>query len=177
MAQSRRPSSNKPQRPPPLSGYQAQYERVVRCLARVTRTPYRDAADLQDDYLTFFMHSWHLNEHINNDISLPEPGRNQIVDAVQGDPDLTLCQDIANGCKHCVFKPGSPTTMSITERVMGGPMAHYPLVEDEQGHHHRAHDLANRLAAKWETLLKTAGLAVPSVSAIVSRYEKRQADR
>jgi len=52
------------------------------------------------EFITFFMHCWHLKDHIKNDDAFPSGQRDKVVKAAHECPELKICQALANGLKH-----------------------------------------------------------------------------
>lgn len=82
---------------PPLTGWQAQYERMQRSYARLSES-HVSSIDYDDDLQHFFQDCWHLKDWIKNDglVRLTSDIENE----VQSHKVLRIVADLANGCKH-----------------------------------------------------------------------------
>jgi hypothetical protein len=111
----------------PLGGYAAQYKRMVRQLLHASPAS-PDPVAAEDQFITFFMHCWHLKDHVKNDASLLQAQRTKAEDLAHACPQLQACQAIANGLKHCVAKPATMTGGKAIIAIADAPVVYHPLV-------------------------------------------------
>ena len=82
---------------PSLTGWQAQYGRLVRSRERLNR-PYKSSVEYDDDLQHYFQDCWHLKDWIKND---PSAGLGTLIEGeVQAHKALRIVADLANGSKH-----------------------------------------------------------------------------
>jgi len=83
---------------PNLTGWRAQYDRMLRGLSRLRRG-YGSSVEYQDDLQHFFQDCWHLKEWIKND---PESGIAEATmeQEVKANTELRIVGDLATACKH-----------------------------------------------------------------------------
>ncbi len=83
---------------PNLTGWRAQYDRMLRGADRLSR-PYQSSVEYQDDLQHFLQDCWHLKDWIKND---PESGvpAATIEEQVSVNTDLRIVGDLATACKH-----------------------------------------------------------------------------
>ena len=135
-----------------IYGYRAQYARMLRSL-KLAKTQSDQLVEKEYQLITFFLHCWHLKDHIRNDNSLPEDVRIKIVERAHSSPELQICRDLANGLKHFSRKSAEIVgNVSVTVYV-GRGAAYYPMVTYENGAQERAVDVAIAAAKAWETIL------------------------
>lgn len=147
-----------------MYGYRAQYRRMVASLA-VAQREHGNTPQKEDELITFFMHCWHLKDHLRNDPTVERSVRKRLCDAAHKAPALQYARQIANGTKHCEFKYS--VAMKGAHDLTVGPLGSapqartYPLVSMPNGRSSRAIDLAERAAKQWKAILAKGGLAVP----------------
>ena len=146
-----------------MYGYKAQYRRMMDALAAAQRE-HGDTQKKEDELITFFMHCWHLKDHLRNDPTVSQALRVRLTQAVHSAPSLRIAQKIANGTKH--YNLGYSVSMrgahDLTIGPLGGaPQAKtYPGVSLPGGTSERAIVLAERAARQWAAILKKGNLPV-----------------
>jgi hypothetical protein len=119
----------------------------------------------EDELITFFMHCWHLMDHLKNDPTLEGALRKRLCDVAYKAPALQYARKIANGTKHCEFKYS--VAMKGAHDLTVGPLGSapqartYPLVSMPKNRSMRAINLAERAAKQWKAILTKGGLVVP----------------
>lgn len=143
------------------TGYRDQLERMRRALARA-EAPSGNKTEKEDDFVTFFLHCWHLKDWVKHDKHVDEAARAHVHDAVHKDDDLRAVQELANGLKHLVPKKVEMRGHNDLVLVVGdpNPARVHPLVTRKDGTQQRAIDLARRAVARWEAILTAAGLPI-----------------
>ncbi|HWL36691.1 MAG TPA: hypothetical protein VNQ77_10895 [Frankiaceae bacterium] len=142
--------------------WRAQHRRMIRAFGWLhgiaPPTPTFVVADIEDGFITFFMHAWHLKDWLRHD----GLGR-RVERLVQRYPALLLAADLANGVKHLRLTStrtgdvntamtsltfdGDPTDgLSASVRISSGSMK-LDAVE-----------VARDVLSAWEDLLHRAGL-------------------
>lgn len=95
-----------PRSPGAVIGWKPQWERTLRYFA-IAEAPGGDIERKQDEWLTFFLHCWHLSDHIRNDPALSESAHEACKNAArQRGSALAVCHDLAIAAKHfATFQP------------------------------------------------------------------------
>lgn len=144
-----------------MYGYKAHYRRMMEALVLAQRE-HGDKQKKEDELITFFMHCWHLKDHLKNDPSVNLALRTRLVQAVHSAPSLRIAQKIANGTKHYDLKYSVAMrgAHDLTVGPLGGaPQAKtYPRVSLPGGKSERAIVLAERAAKQWLAILKKGKL-------------------
>jgi hypothetical protein len=71
-----------------------------------------------DDIHTFFVHCFHVFDHIKNDPNYTKSNKSKLSEALSK-PEMQLCSDICNGTKHLVrnVAPASGAQPQFTKKV------------------------------------------------------------
>jgi hypothetical protein len=148
MEQERRPRYKQ------VFGFKAQYKRILYAL-EIAQRPEGNLEQKEYEFITFFMHCWHLKDHIKHDDAFSNDKRDRIVKAAENCPDLKICQALANGLKHYVDKTEAQMigNASVTV-VVGSHIENIPRVELADGTRKDAIDIAKSCVKAWEIILK-----------------------
>ena len=106
-----------------MYGYKAQYRRMMDALAAAQRE-HGDTLKKEDELITFFMHCWHLKDHLRNDPTVSQALRVRLTQAVHSAPSLRIAQKIANGTKH--YNLGYSVSMRGAHDLTIGPLGGAP---------------------------------------------------
>lgn len=147
-----------------MYGYRAQYRRMMAYLA-VAQQEHGNTTQKEDELITFFMHCWHLKDHLKHDPTVERSLRDRLCKRAHAAPILRATQKIANGTKHYTLKY-SVAMMSAHDLTVGPlgvrPQAKtYPLVSLPKGQPVRASDVAEMAVMQWKAILTKGGLEVP----------------
>jgi hypothetical protein len=135
-----------------MYGYRAQYRRMAGYLS-IAQREHGNTPQKEDELITFFMHCWHLKDHIQNDPTLDRAVRKHLCDVAHKAPVLRYAQKIANGTKHYELKYS--VAMKGAHDLTVGPLGAapqaktYPLVSMPNGRSIRAIDLAEKAVKQW----------------------------
>ena len=143
-----------------MQGYCAQYARALRYL-KIAEAPSADREVKQDDLVTFFLHCWHLKDHIRKDSRIPGEVSARIVNAAHEDRALKICRQIANGMKHFTAYPLRMEARNDLIAVTGGKnpgTTVYPKITLEGGSERRAVDVARDAMNAWTRILQAEGV-------------------
>jgi hypothetical protein len=146
--------------PSPLGGYARQYARMVRHLHAASPAA-ADRELAEDRFITFFLHCWHLKDHVKNDQAIERVIRDRVHTAVHEAPELMLCRDIANGLKHFIYMEGAMTGGSAIVAVAGSSAVYHPMVRKADGSEVRAFEVAWDAYNRWNVILQESGLSIP----------------
>jgi hypothetical protein len=146
----------------PLYGYKAQYRRMLAYLA-IAERDHGDTTQKEDELITFFLHCWHLKDHVKKDadaIKLKSV-RDRIYDAAHASKVLEHVQKIANCSKHYSFydtamEGGHDLDVQLGDEHAQGKT--FPLVKLPNGSSVRGIVLAKHAATEWEWILMGEGL-------------------
>lgn len=147
-----------------MYGYKAQYRRMMDAFA-VAQHEHGDTRKKEDELITFFMHCWHLKDHLRNDPTVDRLLRDRLCKSAHSAPILRVTQKIANGTKHYSLKYS--TAMKGAHDLTVGPLGAvpqaktYPRVSLPQGRSEQAIVLAERAVKQWKAILKKGGLPTP----------------
>lgn len=147
-----------------MYGYRAQYRRMVAYLT-VAKCEHGDTRQKEDELITFFMHCWHLKDHLRNDPTVKRPLRDRLCQRAHSAPVLRSAQKIANGTKHYDLKYSD--AMKGAHDLTVGPLGSapqaktYPLVSMPHGRSERAIVLAEKAVRQWKAILTKGGLEIP----------------
>lgn len=143
-----------------MKGCSAQYGRAMRYL-KVAEEPSADKQSKEDDLITFFLHCWHLKDHIKNDESISREIGKRAVKKAHEDGALKVCQDVANGMKHFTSKDSNMDGRSDIIAVVGGEgsvIVVHPKITLEDGSERRAIDVAREAMESWTSIIQAEGI-------------------
>jgi hypothetical protein len=110
--------------------------------------------------LAFFVSCYHLTDHIEKDLAVPQPARAQVRSHTNSNSSLKLAADIANTLKHSDRRPGQ-RSCSLTEAGIRptGAIATFTWT-DVQGNSHNEDclGLAERTVKAWSAFLRANSL-------------------
>lgn len=118
----------------------------------------------EDELITFFMHCWHLKDHLKNDPTVERSLHVRLCKRAHSSPILKATKEIANGTKHGKLK--DPVAMKGAHDLTVGPLGvhpqakTYPLVSMSKGQPVRAIDVAEMAVRRWKAILTKGGLKV-----------------
>jgi len=106
--------------------YLEQFERVQRYHQRLQEIEHGRVHDrpsdfYDDEFLTFFLHCYHLKDWIKNDDLVPESARENVENFIEENQCFHYCADIANGAKHLKLN-----RRRVDEKITKGPR-HFEL--------------------------------------------------
>jgi hypothetical protein len=111
-----------------------------------------DKTAKEDDFVTFFMHCWHIKNHVDKDPTLHDDVRERLVLAAHASPQLNVCQQIANGMKHFTKYPAEMKGHNdLTVLLQTGTSAVHPLITLENSDQKRAANVAREALAGWKS--------------------------
>lgn len=139
-------------------GLNAQYKRMIHAL-KIAEVEGENLEEKEYELVTFFLHCWHLKDHVKNDDTIPKEIRDKIVKLAQSDNNLKSCQELANGLKHFSLKK-DPKMMGNTSVVIrvGSNIAYFPMVTYDDGLQINAIDLAKDSVKTWDNILMNVGI-------------------
>jgi hypothetical protein len=142
---------------PDLTGWRAQYDRMMRGFDRLQR-PYRQAVDYSDDLQHFFQDCWHLKDWIRNDLAA---GCGTSIEAeVQRLMPLRVVADLANGSKHLALDSRKREGAYVTQTDVTVHIAQERPVEVvcritlDDGTVLDATDVVRDAVSAWDSLLR-----------------------
>lgn len=147
-----------------MYGYRAQYRRMMAYLA-VAQQEHGNTTQKEDKLITFFMHCWHLKDHLKNDRTVERSLRDRLCQRAHSSPILRATQKIANGTKHGELKDS--VAMKGAHDLTVGPLGvrcqakTYPLISMSKGQPVRAIDVAEMAVRRWKAILTKGRLEVP----------------
>lgn len=141
-----------------IVGLNAQYKRMIHAL-KIAEVEGENLEEKEYELVTFFLHCWHLKDHVKNDDTIPKEIRDKIVKLAQSDNNLKSCQELANGLKHFSLKK-DPKMMGNTSVVIrvGSNIAYFPMVTYDDGLQINAIDLAKDSVKTWDNILMNVGI-------------------
>lgn len=155
-----------------LSGWQEQYERMLRSHKRLTNIAsgqlMASSDEARDALFHFFQDAYHVKDWIKND---PSASTSHVEEFINAAGPLRICADLCNGTKHFgIQRPRTGdsstafTAQSVTVRpatVGSGrsadPHLHGWRVESE-GQSYEAIELADSVVSEWRGWLTIRGL-------------------
>ena len=141
-----------------IVGFKAQYKRMLHAL-KLAESEGGTLEEKGYQFIIFFLHCWHLKDHIKQDDDIPSEQRDRIIDAAQKCPVLQICQALANGLKHFVEKPEAKMAGNTSVTVVVGSHIQYiPRVELGNGTRKDAIDIAINCVGAWQRILKSESL-------------------
>lgn len=145
---------------PSLTGWRAQYDRMLRSYARVTG-PYASSVAYDDDLHHFMQDCWHLKDWIQND---PGGGVGKSIEALVDDyPSLRIVADLANASKHLRRRADGArafvTSTNVTVHLgQSRPIDVDYTVTLADGSSRSATSLVHEAVRDWDALLTKQGL-------------------
>jgi hypothetical protein len=116
----------------------------------------------EDELVSFFMHAWHLKDHVEHDSTLSASIRKLVVSAAHASRILKVCQDVANGLKHFRTKPSTLTGGRTIVAVAGGSVTYYLMISMDDGTERRGLELAGEICGAWRDIFVRVGLSIPT---------------
>ncbi len=119
-----------------------------------------NVTELRTASVAFFVSCYHLTDHIEKDLAVPQPVRHQVRRYVNNNSSLKLAADIANTHKHSERRPGE-RACSITEAKIhpAGAVVTFTWTDAQGGSHHEdCLDLAERAVNAWSAFLRSHNL-------------------
>lgn len=107
-----------------------------------------------------FVSCYHLTDHIDKDLAVPQPVRHQVRRYVNNNSSLKLAADIANTHKHSERRSGE-RACSITGAKIhpAGAVVTFTWTDAQGGSHHEdCLDLAERAVNAWSAFLRSHNL-------------------
>jgi hypothetical protein len=135
-----------------IGGFNAQYVRVLHAL-EIAESEGGTLEEKEYQLITFFLHCWHLKDHIKNDGTKTDEQRKGMVDAAEACPELQICQALADGLKHFLDFPRAKMAGNTSVTVVVGSHIQYlPRVELANGTRKDAIDIARDGVKAWQRI-------------------------
>jgi len=145
----------------PIGGHAVQFARMERAFERAKNMA-TDRITGKDELVSFFMHAWHLKDHVKNDSTLSDSIQKKVVSAAHASPILQVCRDVANGLKHFCTKPSTLTGGRTIVAVAGGSVTFYLVISMNDGTERRGLELAGEICGAWRDIFVSEGLSIPT---------------
>jgi hypothetical protein len=147
--------------------WKAQYRRMNRAYEQlhgvVSPGKVLYAGEIEDCYINFFQHAWHLKEWLKNDPTSEALTKN-IENDINKFPSLQLAADLANGSKHLRLKHSRTGDLS-TSMLQADFREHsieelFATIYVESGDlKQNAYTLAKQVIEDWDKHLSSLGLS------------------
>lgn len=140
---------------PKLTGWRAQYERMTRSYARISK-PYLSSVEYDDDLRHFFQDCWHLKDWIKHDGAIT---RIDIEAEVEKCKPLRIAADLANGSKHYAVdrnrrEDANVTSISVNVHLDGSPVDVIHTVTSKDGMSVEIKIAAKDALDAWDSILR-----------------------